>query len=287
MVIMELFGLDRAELSSVCEGLGQNAYRGKQIADWLYKRGARSVSQMTDLPAAMRDQLAQAATLTRSEILDESKAKDGSSKFLLRLGDGETIESVLLPYADRISVCVSTQIGCRVGCVFCATADCGFVRNLTAGEILDQVLTLQDRAGSRVTHVVFMGMGEPLLNLDNVLKSVHLLHDEVGISMRHLTISTVGITPTIRKLADSKLQLTLAISLHAPDDALRSELIPLAQKFPLNELIQACKGLRRPHEAPHYLRVSADRRRERLTRSRGPSGGPAAAHFVPCEPDPL
>ncbi len=237
---MELFGLDKAELSSVCEGLGHSAYRGKQIADWLYKRGARSFSQMTDLPTAMREQLTRAAAVTRSQVVEESRAKDGSSKFLLRLSDGETIESVLLPYPDRISVCVSTQIGCAAGCVFCATADSGFVRNLTAGEIVDQVITLQERAGARVTHVVFMGMGEPLLNLANVLAAVHILHNEVGISMRHMTISTVGITPAIRRLAGSELQLTLAISMHAPDDSLRRKLIPLARKFPLNELIEAC-----------------------------------------------
>jgi len=196
---------------------------------------------MTNLPADLREQLAASATLTRAEVVTQSKAADGTTKFLLKLHDGETVESVRLPYANRTSVCVSSQIGCNAGCTFCATADCGLVRNLAAGEIVDQVLTLQELGGSRITHVVFMGMGEPLVNLPQVFKAIQLLHDEIGISMRRLTVSTVGITPAIDKLSALDLQLTLAISLHAPDDELRRKLIPLAARFPLNELIAACK----------------------------------------------
>lgn len=238
---MELFGLDRAELSSLCEGLGQSAFRGRQIAEWLYKKGARDLVTMTNLPAPLREELSLVSTVTRSEVIDESKAPDGTTKFLLALSDGEAIESVLLPYQDRTSVCVSTQVGCPAGCVFCATAMCGFVRNLSAGEIVDQVLTLQERSGSRVTHVVFMGMGEPLLNFDNVVKALRLLNDEVGIGMRRMTVSTVGIPAAIRKLKELDLQITLAVSLHAPDDALRRQLIPLAAKHPLAELIGTCR----------------------------------------------
>ncbi|MEN6357043.1 MAG: 23S rRNA (adenine(2503)-C(2))-methyltransferase RlmN [Armatimonadota bacterium] len=238
---MELFGLNRAELESYCKQLGHSTFRGRQIADWLYKKGVRHFDEMTNLPAALREQLAGSCTIYRSQILRRSKSPDGTTKFLLKLSDEETIETVLLPYVDRLSVCVSSQVGCSAGCRFCATAMCGLVRNLTAGEIVDQVLTLQEQAGSRVTHVVFMGMGEPLMNMPNVLKAVHLLNDEIGISMRRLTISTVGITPAIRKLAEMDLQLTLAISLHAPDDEIRQSLIPLANKFPLQDLIKACK----------------------------------------------
>ncbi|MHB9038151.1 MAG: 23S rRNA (adenine(2503)-C(2))-methyltransferase RlmN [Armatimonadota bacterium] len=238
---MELFGRDRAELESFCKQLGHSSFRGKQISDWLYRKGARQISDMTNLPGALREQLAASSSITRAEIVKQSKASDGTAKYLLRFGDGETVETVLLPYADRVSVCVSSQIGCSAGCMFCATAECGLVRNLTAGEIVDQVLTLQERAGSRVTHVVFMGMGEPLMNMQNVLKAIRLLNEEVGIAMRRLTISTVGITPAISKLADMDLQLTLAVSLHAPDDELRRKLIPLASKFPLKELIGACR----------------------------------------------
>ena len=166
---MELLGTDLAELSSFCEKLGQSSFRGKQVADWVYTKGVRDPDQMTNLPDALRRQLSRSATLTRSDVVDESASPDGARKFLLKLADGETIESVLLPYVNRTSVCVSTQIGCAAGCVFCATADCGFVRDLSAGEIVDQVLTLQEHSGSRVTHVVFMGMGAPLLNFDIVV----------------------------------------------------------------------------------------------------------------------
>ena len=238
---MELFGLDSAELSQYFKKLGHSSFRGKQAADWLYKKSVRDIAQMTNIPAVVREQLAGDAVITRSEIIKESRAKDGTTKFLLKLADGETIESVLLPYSERTSVCVSTQVGCAAGCLFCATAECGFVRNLTAGEIVDQVLTLQERGGARVTHVVFMGMGEPLLNFDNLLKAIHLLNKEVGIGMRHITVSTVGITPVIQKLKELDLQITLAVSLHAPDDDLRHKIVPLSTKFILNELIAECK----------------------------------------------
>lgn len=264
---MELLGLDRAELTSLCEELGQPAFRGKQIADWLYSKDAHQISSMTNLPARLREKLADCSTLTRSEVIDQSKASDGTSKYLLGLGDGETIESVLLPYPggaiapasqsdaaaprpDRTSVCVSTQVGCPAGCLFCATAVTGFVRNLSAGEIVDQVLTLnaqmpqnsKDNSISRkVTHVVFMGMGEPLLNFDNVVKALRLLNDEVGIGMRRMTVSTAGIPAAIRRLQELDLQITLAVSLHAPEDALRNQLIPLSKNYPLAELLKICR----------------------------------------------
>lgn len=234
---MELIGLSTAELSALCERLGHPAFTGKQIADWIYRKGIRDVSRMSNIPAGLRNEL----SLTRAVVRDKSQSPDGTTKFLLELADGETVESVLIPYARRTSVCVSTQIGCPAGCLFCATADCGFVRNLTAGEIVDQVITLQEYSPARISHVVFMGMGEPLLNLENVLKAIGLLNDEVGIGMRRITISTVGVTPAIRKLRKLKLQLTLAVSLHAPDDELRRKLIPLAARFPLAELMRECR----------------------------------------------
>lgn len=239
---MELFGSSRAEMCGMCQQFGHSAFRGRQIADWLYKKGVREIDSMTNIPLSLRERLSEIASITRCEVVKTSRSRDGTTKFLLKLSDDELIESVLLPCPDRTSVCVSTQIGCAAGCAFCATAESGLVRNLSAGEIVDQVLTLQEKAGARVTHVVLMGMGEPLLNLPNVLKAIQLLHDEVGISMRRLTISTVGITPAIRKLAEMDLQLTLAISLHVPDDELRRRLIPLAARFPLNELIATCKN---------------------------------------------
>lgn len=238
---MEVMGAATAELEKLAVELGEPAYRGRQLAEWVYKKNADSFASMTSLPAALRGKLQSAASLYRSEVIGRSESRDGAAKFLLKLSDGQCIESVLLPYEDRVTVCVSTQVGCAAGCVFCATAIGGFIRNLTAGEIVDQALTLEREAGKRVTNIVYMGMGEPLFNYDEALKSVRILNREVGIAMRKITISTVGIIPRIRKLQSENLQLTLAISLHASDDDLRRKLIPLAERYPLSELIPACK----------------------------------------------
>ena len=236
-----LLGMSREELESLAESLGQPKFRGRQIAEWMYEHNAVTTADMSNLPAAFRATLEADTILYRAKIITESKSPDGTTKFLLELEDGQRIESVLLPYENRVSVCVSTQVGCAAGCTFCATGIGGLARNLTAGEIVDEILTLQGKSERRVSNVVYMGMGEPLLNYDNVIKSIHLLNDEVGIAMRHITISTVGITPRIEKLAQEKLQLTLAISLHAPNDTVRRQLIPIAARYPIHELIEACR----------------------------------------------
>lgn len=238
---MELLGLTKAELENLAEQLGEKPYRGKQLAEWIYKKGTYGFSTMTNLPASFRAKLAQNTSLTRAQVIDRKASSDGTAKFALRLADDNIIECVFLPYPDRITACVSTQVGCAAGCSFCATAEIGFIRNLTAGEIVDQVLTIQKETVCQVTNVVFMGMGEPLLNYDNVLKSLNILNKEVGIGMRRMTISTVGITPRIRMLAGEKLQATLAISLHAPTQQLREKIIPYAKRYPLKELIHACR----------------------------------------------
>ena len=237
---MELLGATREELREYCTRLGEPDYRGNQLARWIYARGVSDFDGMTDLPAEFRRKLNENATVSRSRVARTLSSPDGTRKVLLELLGGNTIESVLIPYSDRLTVCVSTQVGCAVGCAFCATGAQGFRRNLTAGEIVDQALTLQALEGRRVTNVVFMGMGEPLFNYQAVMRSVRLLNREIGVSMRRLTISTVGIVPQIRRLAAEKLQLTLAISLHAADDDLRAELIPISRKYPLSELIAAC-----------------------------------------------
>lgn len=236
-----LLGMDTAELMQFVRSMGQPDFRGRQIAAWLYKQNAACIADMSDLPAAFRASLDESAILCRAKIVASDRSPDGTTKFLMELEDGQRIESVLLPYEDRVSACVSTQVGCPVGCLFCATGMGGFARNLTAGEIIDEVLTLQRESGRRISHVVYMGMGEPLLNYDHVLKSIRLLNDEVGIAMRHITVSTVGITPRIKQLAREKLQITLAVSLHAPNDALRRRIIPMASRYPLKELIAACR----------------------------------------------
>jgi len=237
-----LLGMTISELEELAVSLGQPKFRGRQIAARLYRKNAAGIEEMSELAASFRAELEHQAILFRSRIVTASRSRDGTTKFLLQLEDGMAIEAVLLPYEERVSVCVSTQVGCAAGCLFCATAIGGLARNLAAGEIVDEVLTLQRESPRRITHVVYMGMGEPLLNYDEVLKSIRILNEEVGIAMRHITVSTVGITPRIEKLAGEKLQITLAISLHAPNDALRRKIMPIAEKYPLKGLIQACKS---------------------------------------------
>jgi 23S rRNA (adenine2503-C2)-methyltransferase len=234
--------MDVAEMEALAKSVGASAFRGRQTARWVYRRCVHGFEQMTDLPKDLRQTLADNAVLYRAKILQECKSPDGTTKFLLEFEDHQTVEAVLLPYEKRVSVCVSTQVGCAAGCTFCATAIGGLIRDLGAGEIVDEVLTCQEQTSRRVSHVVYMGMGEPLLNYDNVVKSIRLLNDEVGIGMRHITVSTVGITPRIERLADEGLQITLAISLHAPNDELRRRLIPISEHYPLDGLIRACQA---------------------------------------------
>ena len=237
-----LVGLTTAELEAVFTNLQEPAFRGRQLAQALYRRAVRDFSQITDLSAKQKELLATKYDLAPCTLRSESAAPDGTVKYLLTLPDDEVIEAVFLPYEGRTSVCISSQVGCPMACSFCATGTEGLARNLTAGEIVDQVLFMQSRhPDNRITHVVLMGMGEPLLNLPNVLKAIHLLNGEVGIAMRHITLSTVGVVPNIYKLAEADLQATLAVSLHAPNDALRSELVPLNEKYPIAMLLQACR----------------------------------------------
>lgn len=245
-----LLGCSRKELEEVFLGLGQPAFRGRQVAEWLYRHGARTFEEMTNLPQALRQRLALDFTVGRSVLKATQQAADGTVKWLLEEADGSCIECVLLKERSHLTACLSTQAGCAVGCTFCATGRMGPGRNLTAGEIVDQVLTVQEHlnvwrpAGSpsSLTHLVFMGMGEPLLNYGPVLAAVRLLHEEMGFSLRHITLSTVGIVPKIRQLAREKLPLTLAISLHSAEDALRRQLIPTAaRRWPLPELVQAAR----------------------------------------------
>lgn len=235
-------GMTTAELEAVVGALGVPAYRGRQIAQAVYKQGTRDWAAVNGLPQTLRDALAPNYQVGACTMRHASESPDGTVKYLLDLADGEVLESVFLPYPERVSVCISSQVGCPMACSFCATGTEGLARNLTAGEIVDQVLLMQSlHPEQRITHVVLMGMGEPLLNYPHVLKAVRLLNEEVGISMRHITVSTVGVVPNILKLADEDLALTLAVSLHAPNDALRSELVPLNDKYPLARLLEACR----------------------------------------------
>jgi 23S rRNA (adenine2503-C2)-methyltransferase len=240
-----LLGMDRAALAKFVASLGQPAYRAGQLARWMYERGAHSFAEMTDQPAALRARLDETATIGRGEIAGSQTSRDGTTKLLLRFPDGREVETVVLPYAERTTVCISSQVGCPVGCVFCATATMGFTRNLTAGEMVDQVLAARETAEAagfpRLSHVVVMGMGEPLLNVPALTTALRLLHTEVGLSYRNLTVSTAGHVPGIHELAESGLPVTLALSLHAPNDPLRAELIPLSRKWGLGPVMEAAR----------------------------------------------
>ena len=194
------------------------------------------------MPKPLTAQLEDTFDLAPCQVRSEMKADDGTVKYLMDLRDGEVIEAVFLPYTGRTSVCISSQVGCPMACSFCATGTEGLARNLSCGEIVDQVLLMQSlHPENRITHVVLMGMGEPLLNYPAVLAAVRILNEEVGIAMRHITVSTVGVVPNVLKLADEDLQLTLAVSLHAPTDVLRSSLVPLNDKYPVAVLMDSCR----------------------------------------------
>ena len=236
---VNLYTLSREELEGFAVQLDQPAFRGRQLFKWIYGKGARSFGEMTDLPAAFREKLAKEAAIHAITLDQIQFARDRTIKCLFVLASGHRVESVLIPDFDRnnavkrLTVCVSSQVGCAMGCTFCATGRMGFHQNLTAGEIYDQVWQLNDLAlehfGHRVTNIVFMGMGEPLLNYDQVLKSIELLTDKdaLDLSPKRITVSTVGLARRIRQLADDNARFNLAVSLHAPTDQKRSDIMPV------------------------------------------------------------
>ena len=237
---MTLYGVDREALGALLDG--EPGYRVDQIWQGLYRRLA-TVEEMTDVPARLRQRLA-AELPPALRLVTESVSDRGDTvKFLWELDGGALVETVLMLYPDRATVCVSSQAGCAMGCGFCATGQAGFTRHLTTGEIVEQVVRAARRAsdgGRRASNVVFMGMGEPLANEEAVWGAVRRLHDDVGLSARHLTISTVGIVPGIRRLAERELPVTLAVSLHAANDRLRDELVPINRRYHLDALMAAC-----------------------------------------------
>ncbi len=235
-----LLGASLAQLTKWVEQYGQPAYRGKQLHQWIYQKGARSLLDISVFPKQWRAELA-TFPIGRSQIHYQAKALDGTIKLLLKLTDGQIVETVGIPTEKRLTVCVSSQVGCPMACDFCATGKGGFKRNLERHEIVDQVLTVQEVFGQRVSNVVFMGMGEPLLNTENVLEAVRSLNEDIGIGQRLITISTVGIPGRIRKLAEHHLQSTLAVSLHASNQSLREQLIPSARQYPLDALLDECR----------------------------------------------
>ena len=232
-----LTGMSTQELSLLCETLGEPAYRGKQIAGWVYKKAAQTFSEMANLPAGLLAKLAESHVVTPISVTSRKTSTDNVDKLLVHNGDGEVYECVLLPYDDRVSCCLSSQVGYPMGCTFCATGLGGFDRNLSAAEIVAQYLLLQSISPRRVSNVVFMGMGEPLLNLPNLLSAMETMVSEVGLSYRHMTVSTVGLVPQIKQLAEAGLPIHLALSLHSPDDDVRDKLMPVNHKWPVAEVV--------------------------------------------------
>jgi 23S rRNA (adenine2503-C2)-methyltransferase len=236
-----LIGLDRSELQELLSERSDAKLRAKQLAWHLYRRAENDFANMGDLPQELRDFLDKNFRVSPLHLATHRHSTDDVDKLLVHQGDQQVYECVLLPYAERVSCCISSQVGCPMGCTFCATGMGGFDRNLTAGEIVAQYLMLQGLTEKRISHVVFMGMGEPLLNLKNVLKSLRILHDDVGLSYRHITISTVGLVPQIYELAKEKLPIHLALSLHSPLDEVRDKLMPVNHKWPVKEVVQAMR----------------------------------------------
>lgn len=232
------------ELIHEMEHLGEKPFRGKQLYEWIHKKLAVSFDEMTNLSKAFREKLEKQFELIPLKIVDRKTSElDGTSKFLFQLKDNQVIESVLMKYKHGNSVCISSQVGCRMGCRFCASTLGGLERNLTSSEMLSQIYEIQRITGERVSNVVVMGTGEPLDNYDNLLKFIHMISDENGlnISQRNITVSTCGLVEKIKDLADKKLQITLAISLHAPNDTIRKELMPVANKYNMDDIMKICE----------------------------------------------
>ena len=240
-----LYALDEAELAAYLAALDERPFRAKQIWQWLYDKRVGSFDAMANLPRATIAKLKESARLGDLEMTARQLSKDGTEKRLYRLPDGQLIESVLMPYDDkRRTACISSQAGCALGCVFCATGQMGFGRHLSAAEIFEQALIFsRDLAarGERLSNVVFMGMGEPFHNYEASLAAIDLLMKRLGIGARHITISTVGLVPQIRRFADEGLQVKLAVSLHKTDDSERSALMPVNRRWPIAELMDACR----------------------------------------------
>jgi 23S rRNA (adenine2503-C2)-methyltransferase len=238
--ITPLLGMSLAELTAWVQEQGQPAYRGKQLYQWIYQQGAKSLGDITVFSKQWRETVKD-TPIGRSSIHHRTVASDGTIKYLLQLQDGQIVEAVGIPSAKRLTVCVSSQVGCAMACNFCATGKGGFTRHLYPHEIIDQVLTVQEDFQERVSHVVFMGMGEPLANLNHVVTAVKCLNKDVGISQRSITVSTVGIPGKIHELAQHELQVTLAVSLHAPNQRLRTKLVPTAENYPIDDLLDECR----------------------------------------------
>jgi len=246
---VNLLGLDRNGLEAFFTELGEKPFRATQMLKWIYQFGVDDFDAMTNLSKSLREQLKECAEIRVPEIVTEQNSADGTSKWLLRLDSGNCVEAVFIPEADRGTLCVSSQIGCALECSFCSTGQQGFNRNLSTAEIIAQLwvanraMQVRPRDDRKISNVVMMGMGEPLLNFDNVVRAMNLMMDDnaYGLSKRRVTLSTAGVVPALHRLKQVS-DVSLAVSLHAPNDELRNQLVPLNRKYPIKELLEACKA---------------------------------------------
>lgn len=258
------------QLAEQLKAMGQPAFRAKQIFHWLHQKLVTEFSAMTDQPKALLAKLEEEYYIAAPVIQRRQQSKDGTVKYLFRLADGNCIETVVMRYNYGNTVCVSTQVGCRMGCRFCASTQAGRVRNLEAGEIAAEIYAAQKDIGERISHIVLMGIGEPLDNFDNVMDFLTIISspEGVNIGMRNISLSTCGIVPQIDRLAEKKLQFTLSISLHAPNNAMRSQMMPVNDAYPVEELIAACR---------RYQKVTGRRISFEYSMVRGVNDSPATA----------
>ena len=240
----DIKSMTKDELKNLMTELGEKPFRAKQIYSWLHEHLVTSYDEMGNIPGKLKEKLKDYPIAALEMVDEQVSAIDGTRKYLFRLSDGNVIESVLMRYKHGNSVCISSQVGCKMGCRFCASTIGGWTRNLLPSEMLDQIYRIQSITGERVSNVVVMGTGEPMDNYDHIVRFVHLLSDENGlnISQRNITVSTCGIVPKIYELAKEKLQITLALSLHAPNDEKRQELMPIAQRYSMDEVLDACRN---------------------------------------------
>lgn len=231
------------ELKQEMQNIQEKPFRAEQIFKWIYEEKVKTFDDMTNLSLQLREKLKENYTMCNYDILRKQEAKDGTKKYLFDVGDGNAIETVLMSYHHGYSICVSSQIGCKMGCKFCASTGINFIRSLSSGEIVEQIIAVEQDENIRISNVVFMGIGEPLDNYDNVVKAIRIINHPKGLNIgaRHISVSTSGLVPNIYRLADENIQCTLSISLHATNNQKRSEMMPVNNAYPIEELLQACK----------------------------------------------
>lgn len=231
------------ELKQEIQNIQEKPFRAEQIFKWIYEEKVKTFDDMTNLSLQLREKLKENYNMCNYDILRKQEAKDGTKKYLFDVGDGNAIETVLMSYHHGYSICVSSQIGCKMGCKFCASTGINFIRSLSSGEIVEQIIAVEQDENIRISNVVFMGIGEPLDNYDNVVKAIRIINHPKGLNIgaRHISVSTSGLVPNIYRLAEENIQCTLSISLHATNNQKRSEMMPVNNAYPIQELLQACK----------------------------------------------